>query len=180
MKYLLRVLAFAFVGCFLVCPEALGDSVNSLALSVNSLSTCPTAGCFSWDPNASAIGFNISSSGGTLAATLHLSTRNGIGLSITGFKIFIPATGLNLTCASNIFSTCSVENQSRSTVIVFSGGTIYPNQHFLFDFGCTTTTSCAWPTEQEVFARSITNVPEPGTMALLLTGIAAALVRRGW
>lgn len=180
MKCLLRVVAFAFAGCFLVSPEARGDSINSLAVSVNSLSACPTAGCFIWDPNASAIGFNVSSTGATLAATLQLSTRNGIGLSITEFKIFIPATGLNVSCASDIFSTCSVENQLHSTVIVFSGGTIYPNQHFLFDFGCTATTSCAWPTEQEVFARSITNVPEPGTIALLLTGVAAALVRRRW
>jgi hypothetical protein len=44
MNYLLRFLAFAFVGCFLVPPEALGHSVNSLALSVNSISTVQTRG----------------------------------------------------------------------------------------------------------------------------------------
>jgi hypothetical protein len=180
MKYLLRVVAFAFVGCFLVSTKAHSDSVNGLARSVNSLSTCPLGGCFSWDPNASAVGFNLSSRGGTLAATLQLNTRNGIGLSVTEFKIFIPKAGLDITCASNIFSTCSVENQLRSTVVVFSGGTIHPNQHFLFDFGCAAMTPCSWPTEQQVFTRTITNVPEPGTMALLLTGVAAPLVRRLW
>jgi hypothetical protein len=178
MNYLLRALAFGFVSCFLWSALARGDSANSLALSIDSLSNCPSSGCFNWDPSASAIGFNLSSSGGTLAASLQLSARNGIGLNITEFKIFIPATGLDITCASNIFSTCAVENQLRSTVVVFSGGTIYPNQHFLFDFGCAATTPCSWPTEQEVFARTITNVPEPGTMALLLTGVAAILVRR--
>ena len=180
MKCLFTVVALAFVSCFLVSPEARGDSVIGLALSVNSLSSCPAAGCFSWDPSASGIGFNVSSSGATLAATLQVSTRNGIGLSITEFKIFIPATGVNVTCASNIFSTCSVENQLHSTVIIFSGGTIYPNQHFLFDFGCAAMMPCSWPAEKQVFARTITSVPEPGTMALLLTGVAATLVKRLW
>jgi len=177
MNYLLRVLAFASVTCFVWSAEARGDSVNSLALSINSLSNCPSSGCFSWDPTASAIGFSISSNGRTLAATLELHAVNGIGVDVKGFKIFIPATGLDITCASNIFATCSVDSQYRATLIVFSGGAIYPNQHFLLDFSCASTAPCAWPTTG-VFVRTLTNVPEPGTMTLLLTGVAAILLKR--
>jgi hypothetical protein len=179
MNYRVSLLALSFVGCFLLVSVARADSVNNLELSVKSISSCPSSGCFLWDPTASAIGFSLPSSGGTfqLAATLELRAVNNIGLEITSLNLSIPLIVANITCASSIFANCSVASKPNVTKISFSGGTIYPGENFSLNFGCTTG-PCDWPASTNVTAYWTTNVPEPGTMALLLMGVGAILVRR--
>ena len=179
MNYRVRVIALLFVSCFLFVTVVRADSINNLELSVNNLSSCPSSGCFVWDPTASAISFSLPATGGTFhfAATLDRRFVDGIGLEITRLNLFVPLIGADITCASSIFANCSVTNQPNGTAISFSGGAIYPGENFSLDFGCTSG-DCSWPAGTNVTARWATNVPEPGTMALLLTGVAAILVRR--
>ena len=169
----------AFVGLILCAGMARANPVNNLELSVNSLSGCLGGSfCFGWDPTASAIGFTISSSSGTYQ--LYAVNTGGLpyrNLEITSLLLVISATGIDITCASNIFANCSVTDHPHGTWVSFSDGRILPGQYFSLNFGCSSGT-CSWPAGTSVTAFSGTNVPEPGSMALILTGIGAILTRR--
>jgi len=119
------LLSLTFVGLILCAGAARANSINGIDLSVNSLSSCPGSFCFDWDPNASAVGFNLPNSG-----AFQLDAVNGGGfppryLVLTALQFFIYATGMDNTCASNIFASCSVTNHYHGgTLISFSSGEI--------------------------------------------------------
>lgn len=178
MKYLQRVL-FTVFGLVLCAAIARADSINNLELSVNRLTACPTgASCFGWAPDSSAISFSLPNSGGTYKFyAVNIGTIPYSNLEITSLRLFLPMTGLNLTCSSSIFANCAVTNPYANTTLVsFSGGKIIPGQYFLLDFGCASGI-CSWPDGTNVTAVWGTNAPEPGSMALVLTGIGAILAR---
>ena len=178
MKYPRRVLTFAFVGLVLWAGVVRADSINPLNLSVTPLSVCPPSGCFIWDPGSTTIGLTLPPGGGTYQlAFTNWAFRN---LDITTLKFFISATLANVSCGSSLFAKCTVTNPyPNSTLIWFSGGNIRPGQDFLLNFGCGSE-PCSWP--GGVHVRALTGtVPEPGTLALFLAGIAAILtVGRLW
>jgi hypothetical protein len=107
--------------------------------------------------------------------------ENALDIDITElivqFQVPLP-TGLN-TCSSDIFSTCGVESvafNSRTDLLtedfVFTGGSISPDQTFSF------------AADGFIGANpnvNITTTPEPGTIALLLTGGALLIgLGRRW
>jgi hypothetical protein len=176
MKYSQTVLSLAFVGMIVCAGVARADSINNLELSVDGLSGCPADSfCFHWDPSASAIGFTLPNSDGTYQS---YNVSVGANLDITSLKLLISVTGLDISCASNIFVNCAVTTPYPDTTVVsLSGGRITPNQYFSLDFGCASG-SCSWPGGTSGIAVWGTNVPEPGSMALILTGIGAIAAQR--
>jgi len=168
----------AFVGLILFAGMARANSINNLELSVNSLSGCPEGSfCFGWDPTASSIGFTISNSGGYQLYAVNLGGLPYRALQITSLRLFISATGIDITCASNIFANCSVTEHPHNTWVSFSDGKILPGQYFSLNLGCSSGT-CSWPAGTSVSVLSGTNVPEPDSMALIMMGIGAILTRR--
>src|SRR5215472_6141216 len=96
------------VTCLLCSVMARADSINNLEFSVTSLSSCPTASCFSWDPQASLIIFWLPPSGGTFSyvSTLYNDGLHHPPLEITRLvlRLSLPASmAANLTCDGGIF-----------------------------------------------------------------------------
>jgi hypothetical protein len=179
MKCTRGVLNSAFVGLILFAGVAHASSINSLQLSVNSLSGCPSGSfCFGWDPNATAVSFSLPNTGGTdQLDAVNAGTFPPSNVQITSLRLFISTTGLSLTCSSNIFANCSVTNHPNTTLVSLSGGNIAPGQYFSLNFGCASGT-CSWPGGTNVYAVWGTSVPEPNSMALVLSGIGAIVARR--
>jgi hypothetical protein len=114
----------------------------------------------------------------------------------TGALFFNNASGLNwfslkltesgvdasaITCVTDVFANCSVSTVNSLTTILLSGLNsdftgIGAGQNFSIVFGCESGECEPWPGDLDFTARA--NVPEPGTMALLFTGIGAIVARR--
>jgi hypothetical protein len=175
--------------CLLCTVMARADSINNLEFSVTSLSSCPTTSCFLWDPQASSMEGWLPASGGTFSLDSYLY-NDGLHhppLEITRLvlRLALPASmAANLTCGGNIFANCTMTSWPKTTVIILSGGTIYPSETFSLNFGCSNG-ACSWPGGMVFTANwSVNNkvsatAPEPGTITLLLTGMGALLSQRG-
>lgn len=174
--------------CLLCTVMARADSINSLEFSATSLPSCPMASCFLWDPQASTIVGWLPPGGGTFSLMSYLY-NDGLHhppLEITRLvlRLALPASmAANLTCGGNIFANCAITSWPKSTVITLSGGTIYPSETFSLNFGCSSG-ACSWPGGMRFTANwSRTNLPvntpEPGTITLVLTGMAAVFSQRG-
>ena len=90
----------------------------------------------------------------------------------------------NLVLSVNSLSSCPTGSfcfgwAPDATSISFSlpNSGIIPGQYFLLNFGCASGT-CSWPGGTSVTAVWNTNVPEPSSMALVLTGFGAIIARR--
>jgi PEP-CTERM motif len=135
---------------------------------------CPTPGCVSVGTNFT---FGVPSSGsGTLFFT------NGSGINWNNLKLTESGVSANVIgCTTTAFANCTVSTVGGVTTIFLSGINsnflgITNGENFSIVFGCVGN-SC-WPGGLDFTATA--NVPEPGTMALLLTGIGGIISRRRW
>lgn len=135
---------------------------------------CPTPGCMSVGQNFT---FGVPSSGfGTLFFT------NASGANWTNLKLTEVGVSANvITCTTEAFASCIVSTINGVTTIFLSGVNknflgIPAGQNFSIQFGCVGET--CWPGGLDFTATA--NVPEPATMALLLTGIGGIVTRRRW
>lgn len=104
-------------------------------------------------------------------------TQNGIGLTLGSLTFAAP--GINpstVTCGfltGSPFSDCGVGELSSSggTQVTFYQGTILFHNDFTLDFQ-------DFPPDFSFLAFGATPIPEPATLALLLGGLGAVLVRR--
>jgi PEP-CTERM motif len=107
-------------------------------------------------------------------------TISGIGESI--YSLTLATTGVassTVSCgflAASPFSDCNVEplSSGSGSEVVFSDGSIPFHDDFTLDFD-------SFPSDSQFSVQaSLTTVPEPGTLALLLTGlgVVALLARR--
>ena|SRR5689334_21216351 len=115
--------------------------------------------------------------------------HNASGVDWTSLKLVesgVPAS--LITCLSpGAFANCSLSTVNGVTTILLSGvGNGFlgiPSGHnFSITFGCGTATgpNCGpWPANLP-FSGSANAVPEPATIALVLTGLGGIITRRRW
>ena len=100
------------------------------------------------------------------------------------FSLSLAESGVDasaITCLTDAFVNCSVSTVNGLTTILLSGlapdfAGIPAGHNFSIVFGCESGECEPWPGDLDFTARA--NVPEPGTMALLFTGIGAIVARR--
>ena len=100
------------------------------------------------------------------------------------FSLSLAESGVDagaITCLTDAFANCSVSTVNGLTTILLSGlgpdfAGIPAGHNFSIVFGCESGECDPWPGDLDFTARA--NVPEPGTMALLFTGIGAIVARR--
>ena len=108
--------------------------------------------------------------------------NNASGLDWFSLKLTESGVDANaITCVTDVFANCSVSTVNSLTTILLSGLNsdftgIGAGQNFSIVFGCESGECEPWPGDLDFTARA--NVPEPGTMALLFTGIGAIVARR--
>ncbi len=166
----LRVLLLAVIVA-LCASAAMADSVLDPTIVIRD-PACPSGGCV-------AVGqtfqFGVPNSGfGTLFFT-NASGVNWFSLKLTESGVAANA----ITCISLAFANCSVSTTNGITTILVSGVNpkfpgIGNGQNFSILFQCNDGT--CWPGGLDFTA--VASTPEPGTMALMATGIGALWTRR--
>ncbi len=136
--------------------------------------SCPTPGCVSVGQQFT---FGVPSSGfGTLFFT------NASGVDWTNLKLTESGVSANVIgCTTTAFANCTVSTLNGITTIFLSGinqnfAGIVSGENFSIVFGCVSET--CWPGGLDFSATA--NVPEPATIALMLTGIGGIISRRRW
>ncbi len=180
-----RVL-FVFVLTLLLSAVAFADSVNDPKIIIQGVQggsapfiTCPPEGCqsvgltFSFMSPASGHGKLFFTNG---------SGENWHSLALV--EKGVPASAVS--CTQSLFLSCTVKTLSNgATEILLSGvankgnnphNGILSGQNFAIGFKCDGKNNC-WP-EGGILFNARANVPEPGTFALLTTGLAAIFSRR--
>ncbi len=120
-------------------------------------------------------------------------TSSAVGMGLFGFTNLTGINWVNLevsttivpgfpfpqsyVCSSDVFANCSMSLNGNIITILFSGivgsfSGITPNMNFFVDL----TGDFGWNPNEQFTARA--NVPEPATITLIGTGIAAFLARR--
>jgi hypothetical protein len=168
---------------------AFGTSVNDPKIIIRgvsgnspiSLTHCPEQGCTKVGMN-----FNFSSpqSGkGTLFFTNN-SGQNWTSLTLIEHGHQVLAT--DISCQSNLFMSCTTKALGNGNVAIVLSGIkgnnpqkglgILSGQNFSITFACVGK-SC-WPGGLDFSAHANATIPEPGTIALMVTGLGALVSRR--
>jgi hypothetical protein len=135
---------------------------------------CPSGGCMQVGTHFT---FGVPSQG---FGTLFFSNASGVNwTSLLLTEVGVAANLVN--CSSNAFAGCTVSTINGVTTIFLSGISkgfpgIPAGQNFSILFGCVN--GACWPGGLDFTATA--NVPEPATMALMLTGLAGIVTRRRW
>jgi hypothetical protein len=108
--------------------------------------------------------------------------KNASGIDWTSLKLVefgVPAGAI--TCITDVFLNCAAKSgPNGSTIILLSGlgqgfNGITRGINFSIQFECA---EACWPGNLPFHA--VANVPEPGTIALVLTGLGGIVTRRKW
>jgi hypothetical protein len=165
-----RVLLIAVIVA-LCASAAMADSVLDPTIVIRD-PACPSGGCVSVGSNFT---FGVPNSGfGTLFFT------NASGINWFSLKLTESGVAANaITCITTAFANCSVSTINGVTTILVSGVNggftgIKNGENFSIVFQCND--GNCWPGGLDFTATAST--PEPGTMALLATGIGALWTRR--
>ncbi len=166
-------LLFVFIALAVFATAAYADSSLDPTIIIRD-PACPTPGCVSVGQNFT---FGVPNSGqGTLFFT------NASGVNFDNLKLTESGVSANVIgCTSTAFANCTVSTINGITTIFLSGvnGSFagIPNgQNFSIVFGCVN--DACWPGGLDFTATA--NVPEPGTVALMLTGLGGIITRRRW
>lgn len=163
--------------CFLVLVVALG----SVAASASSLDPqiiirdpigCPSHNC---TPVGLSFSFNVPQSGFGL---LHFINASGVTMN----SLILTETGVaaaNISCGANTFSCVVMSFGQNGAKLVLTAlgptGGIPNGNSFEVLLSCVNST--CWPGNLQ-FTATANAVPEPATMALMLTGVGALITRR--
>ena len=158
-------------------PKVIIHGVDSGTNAPSVFAHCPPQGCTSVGMNFS---FNVPQKGtGTLFFT-NASGKNWTSLTL--IESGVPAAAVS--CSQALFLSCTVKTlQNGSVAIVLAGvkGAHNPQvgipagANFAITFACVN--GGCWP-KGLPFTGQAGAVPEPGTMALLITGVGAIFSRR--
>lgn len=166
---------------------AFGDSVQDPTIIIRGvsgtssptlLSGCPPEGCTQVGMNFS---FGVPDSGkGTLFFT-NASGQNWTSLAL--IEKGVPASAI--TCIQNLFLSCTTKTLKNGAVEILLSGIkgasnplkgILTGQSFSIGFACS---EGCWPGGLDFTAHAnVAAVPEPGTIALVVTGLGAIVARR--
>lgn len=157
-----------------VCAAAAhADSIDDPRIIIRDPVGCPAGGCVVVTGNT--FSFQVPTSGFGLLHFLNASggTWNTLSLTETG------VAAANISCAADIFS-CTVlavgQNGAKIVLTALVPGQGIPNGNS-FEVLLSCVNSTCWPANLQ-FDAAANAVPEPGTMALLLTGVGAIFTRR--
>jgi hypothetical protein len=180
---------FALVALVLLCSvAALADGIKDPRIIIHGvsgggarpLSHCPPQGCTNVGVNFS---FSVPEKGeGHQLFFTNASGRNWTSLTL--IENGVPAS--DVSCSQNLFLSCTVSTLENGSVqIVLSGiknkqalnpqTGITAGSSFSIGFGCVQ--GNCWPHGLQFTAHAGT-VPEPGTIALMVTGLGAIVSRR--
>jgi hypothetical protein len=179
ISQIFAVLMLLFVGSVMAFADGIGDPQIIIHGAGGNSAACPVGGCTS----INGLTFNLkvpANGSGTLFFTNN-SGQNWTSLAL--IETGVPA--VDIKCHSSLFGSCSVETlQSGKVEILLSisegnnpNSGIKNGQNFAITFACVKT-SC-WPGGLSVsgYANNA-SVPEPGTIALMVTGLGAMVSRR--
>jgi hypothetical protein len=165
---------FVFALLIVLCAAAsFADSSADPGIIIRD-PTC-AEGC---NPVGLQFNFGTPSSG-----TGELNFLNASGVDWYNLKLV--ESGVNadiISCFTDAFLSCTVTTVDGVTTILLSGVNenytgIGADHAFDIIFGCPEGMTCEpWPGDLDFHA--IANVPEPGSMALMITGIGAVIARR--
>ena len=174
------------VSVLLVASVAFADSIQDPKIIIQGVSGsaptqlngCPTQGC---THVGTTFTFGVPANGKGKLYFTNTSGQNWSTLAL--FETGVAAS--DISCIQNLFLSCTVKTLASGAVeILLSGvnGTHNPltgilnGQSFSIGFGCLNG-SC-WPGGLDFTARANATVPEPATVALMLTGLGAIVTRR--
>jgi len=154
-------------------PKIIIQGVNSGGTPLG----CPPQGCQNVGVNFS---FNIPNSGKGFLFFTNASGKNWTSLTL--IEKGVPANAIS--CAQTLFLSCSTKTLKDGSVEILLSGIkggqnarkgILNGQSFEIGFACVN--GDCWPGGLGVGAHAGT-VPEPGTVALMVTGLGAIVSRR--
>lgn len=178
----------------------------ALALSIVLASAIAFADTIN-DPKVIIHGVGGGGGGNSNICGTHVCTPVGVNFSFTvpksgsGVLYFTNASGkawtslaliesgvpaADISCAQTFFLSCTTKTLKNGSVEILLSGIrglnprqgIGPGQNFLIQFACVGKNSC-WPGGLNFTAHAGTaTTPEPGTIALVMTGIGAMFSRR--
>jgi hypothetical protein len=165
---------------------AFGDSVTDPKIIIHGVSggtsalVCPAQGCTNVGLNFSFGVPNNKTGSGQLFFT-NASGRNWTSLTLIENGT-VPAS--SISCVQSLFMSCTTKTlENGSVAIVLSGlkgnnprNGILAGQSFSIQFACLGGSDC-WPGGLD-FAAHATAAPEPGSIALMVTGLGALVSRR--
>jgi hypothetical protein len=164
--------AFALGMVIAVCAVALHADSFDPRIIVRDPIGCPTNNCV---PVGLTFTFSAPSSG---SGVLHFINVSGVTMN----SLILTETGVaaaNISCSANVFSCGVVAFGQTGAKIVLTalgaGGGIPAGNSFEIILSCVNET--CWPGGQQ-FQAAANAVPEPGTIALMLTGVGALFTRR--
>jgi hypothetical protein len=174
MKCHVRIFCLVFVGLMVAMSvPALADSVKDPKVIIRD-PLCRSTGC---TPVDSSFTFGTPEDG---TGAVFFTNASGVDW----FNLKLVETGVPadaITCLTDLFANCSLSTVNGITTILLSGvneefAGIKAGSNFEIIFGCVAGECEPWPGDLEFTA--FANVPEPGSLALLGTGLVAIVSRR--
>jgi hypothetical protein len=162
---------------------AFGDSVTDPRIIIHGVSgsaptpLCPAQGCTNVGLNFSFGVPNNKTGSGQLFFT-NASGKNWTSLTLIENGT-VPASAIH--CVQSLFLSCTTQTLANGSVAIVMSGLkgnnprngILAGQSFSIQFACINKTDC-WPGGLD-FTAHATAVPEPDTMALMVTGMSALI-----
>jgi hypothetical protein len=136
-----------------------------------------TSGC-----TAAGMNFSVTSTG-TNGGVFDLKNVSGSNwFNVKLIEKGVPASAIS--CRTNIFATCKVTTNSNGATVIMVSGTSASLPGVLNQGGFQIELHCPpgaehcgpWPAGMQI--NGVANVPEPGTMAMVATGIGILVNRR--
>ncbi len=164
---------------------AFADGINDPKIIIHGINggnaqtpeACPPQGCMNVGLN-----FSFTTPPKTGSGTLFFTNASGKNwTSLTLIETGVPAA--DISCVQTLFLTCTTKTLKNGSVEILLAGTkgaknpekgILAGQSFSIEFACA---GGCWPNGLPITGHAGT-VPEPGTVALMMTGLGAIVSRR--
>lgn len=159
---------------FLGTTASFASSVTDPGVIIRRASTC--VHCM---PVGMTFSFTTSGDNGGVFNLQNVSGSNWFNLKLT--EKGVPASAIR--CHTNLFATCTVTTKNGITAIMISGTSqrlpgIRNLGYFQIDLNCPPGFNPCKPWPTGVHFQGVANVPEPGTLAMVGTGLGILFNRR--